>query len=705
MGYGLVYQGSKNFIAKEIVDRLPPATHFYDLFAGGCAITHAAMESGKYKYFHINDVSNAHILFADGVKGKYRDEKRWISREDFFKLKDVDEYVRVCWSFGCSGEAYLYPQLLELFKKALWYALMFNDYSLISEYDERIPSFFDKSKSVYENRISWRHRCNEVIRGCISLKKDWFVKEVQGKIKQGDYYAPKENIEAFLRKEKQVVDINENTRQNLQNLQNLESLKNLQNLKNLESLESLESLERLQNLKKLQSLESLQSLQSRLIVTQKDYSEVEIEKDSVVYCFDKDTEILTLDGWKLLKDIDIQKDMFLSREPQTKRLEYVKAVNYINYKYKGDMYKYEGRGFDLCITPNHRMFVNRKNGRNKTRSDDFITAERLFNNCNLQFISAGAEWQDYENDTQFDLCGQIVDKKLFARFLGIFVTYGCVNNQDIISITQSKEHILEILCDLLEKLNIKHSKNKYKRKATIFYISKKYLSFFKQFRSKETRGIPFEFLNTSKENMQALIDGMLDGDSDNERRKLYCGSKTLSNDFMELCFKCGYASTMSIARPKESFFKDENGIIKGKKPYYITSLRKKEYLTIRKDNKRVIKYNDDVYCITLEKWHTVLVRRNGKSVWCGQCDPPYVNSAGYNSSTFDHDRFYKWALEQKNIYISEYQMPDCFEVVWSRKKRVNLQHFCNLFKDECLFIPKSNEKHWTFETYSQNELF
>lgn len=35
--YGLLYQGSKNKIADKIIDLLPPADNFYDLFAGGSA--------------------------------------------------------------------------------------------------------------------------------------------------------------------------------------------------------------------------------------------------------------------------------------------------------------------------------------------------------------------------------------------------------------------------------------------------------------------------------------------------------------------------------------------------------------------------------------------------------------------------------------------------------------------------------------------
>ena len=46
------------------------------------------------------------------------------------------------------------------------------------------------------------------------------------------------------------------------------------------------------------------------------------------------------------------------------------------------------------------------------------------------------------------------------------------------------------------------------------------------------------------------------------------------------------------------------------------------------------------------------------------CDPPYSNSSGYRAGGFDHDKFYKWCLEQPGyVYISEYSMPDEFTLV------------------------------------------
>ena len=49
MRYGVPYKGSKNQIARWIIDILPSADTFVDLFAGGCSVTHVAILSNKYK--------------------------------------------------------------------------------------------------------------------------------------------------------------------------------------------------------------------------------------------------------------------------------------------------------------------------------------------------------------------------------------------------------------------------------------------------------------------------------------------------------------------------------------------------------------------------------------------------------------------------------------------------------------------------------
>ena len=131
MKYGLPYKGSKNKLAESIVSLLPKRTHLIDLFCGGCAVSHAALLRNKYEHIHINDINwMCPTLFIDALNGKYQNETRWISREDFFRLKDTDPYVAVVWSFGNNLRDYLYSKEIEPLKKAIHYAIFFRDYSI-----------------------------------------------------------------------------------------------------------------------------------------------------------------------------------------------------------------------------------------------------------------------------------------------------------------------------------------------------------------------------------------------------------------------------------------------------------------------------------------------------------------------------------------------------------------------------------------------
>ena len=136
MRYGVPYRGSKNKIADWVVDHLPDGKTLVDLFAGGCAVTHAAIFAGRWENFIINDLGDAPEVFENAVNGKYANEKRWISREDFYKLKDSDPYVSIVWSFGNNRRDYLYGKDIEPIKKAIHYARVFNDDSLMNQLKE-----------------------------------------------------------------------------------------------------------------------------------------------------------------------------------------------------------------------------------------------------------------------------------------------------------------------------------------------------------------------------------------------------------------------------------------------------------------------------------------------------------------------------------------------------------------------------------------
>ena len=161
MAYGLPYMGSKNSIAPKIISVLPKAENFYDLFCGGCAITECAMLSKKWNKVYFNDLDgDVPQLFLDAIDGKYKDRKEWVSREDFFRLKDKDAYIRLAWSFGYKGTSYAYSKEIEPYKKAYWYAVMYDDFSLLWKLGINIPKV--KAKSFKDKRLELKKRLKEI---------------------------------------------------------------------------------------------------------------------------------------------------------------------------------------------------------------------------------------------------------------------------------------------------------------------------------------------------------------------------------------------------------------------------------------------------------------------------------------------------------------------------------------------------------------
>lgn len=126
---GLPYQGSKRRIATRVVDLFPAAPVLVDVFAGGCAVTHAALLSKKFDKIIANDLSDAPSLFYYCAKYGLPEKPRWVSRSEFFALKDQDPLIRYCYSFGSTGKSYVYGRDIEPLKRAIHRAVVNGDLS------------------------------------------------------------------------------------------------------------------------------------------------------------------------------------------------------------------------------------------------------------------------------------------------------------------------------------------------------------------------------------------------------------------------------------------------------------------------------------------------------------------------------------------------------------------------------------------------
>ena len=224
MNYGIPYKGSKSKLAERLTNLFPKADNFYDLFCGGCAVAHAALLSHKYKTVHINDIEPKVVdLFIRATRGEFKNETRWISHEEFDRLKSSDYLVACLFSFGNDFCSYLYSKDIEPMKKAAHYAILFGDFSYFREWNKEVS---DKVESALKS-ISLSERQKRRLTLCRIVN----------------------NI--------------------------CKSKIQIQNLQNLERLESLERLERLQN---------LENLESYINSSSQDYSEIKIKQNSVIYC-------------------------------------------------------------------------------------------------------------------------------------------------------------------------------------------------------------------------------------------------------------------------------------------------------------------------------------------------------------------------------------------------------------------------------------
>ena len=120
MNYGMPYKGSKSKMAEWIIDILPGGKVLVDAFGGGGAISHCAVLSGKWEKVIYNELEPLIAkAFSMAAHGKFKGERRWISREEFNLLKDSDPYAAICFSFGNDLKTYCYGKDIEEGKRLL----------------------------------------------------------------------------------------------------------------------------------------------------------------------------------------------------------------------------------------------------------------------------------------------------------------------------------------------------------------------------------------------------------------------------------------------------------------------------------------------------------------------------------------------------------------------------------------------------------
>lgn len=358
-------------------------------------------------------------------------------------------------------------------------------------------------------------------------------------------------------------------------------------------------------------------------------------------CYDKETRVMTNNGLKFFKDVDIKDDLFMTLNPETKEVEYQKAFDYIEKPFKGKLVNIKTRSVNLTITENHNMV---KTDNNKIDIipyneiiQDIFTIPRKHNglkndidveNITIPPVEYGLRTKKiYKNNESI-----IVNMNDWMRFLGIFLTDGSLTydvkrGQYKISIYQTKTKYVKEIEDLLERLPFNFE---YKKQKNEYYCcSKQLASFLLNTKSKNMRTIPDYVFNVSKRQKEILLLWLFYGDGsftkNNELLRITVCSEIMVNQIVKLLFETGRICSLYKYHAKDRIW---NGrLMKSNYPMTTIQIVNKEQTYIKKKNVNMVDYDDNVYCVSVPN-KTLLVEKSGQLVWCGNswmnCSQPYI---------------------------------------------------------------------------------
>lgn len=341
-----------------------------------------------------------------------------------------------------------------------------------------------------------------------------------------------------------------------------------------------------------------------------------VDDKEKIKCFHPDTDILTINGFRNIKDIKVG-DLVATMNPETRETEYKPVTNFWEYDYEGKMYEPDTTGSErksnirFNVTSNHRMLRKNKKGLEFIEAKELVDNRDYYNYLPISSVfNTGDIVNVFEvpkiNNDNYKLNGRKETKfdiTSWLRFLGWYLSEGSLNKQKVF-IAQTKKETVEILKKDLYNLKIGFGKEE-----NGFYIYSKDLStYLKQFGLSGNKYIPREILNLHPSLLKHIFDTLILGDGFVRTKDKFTYttiSKQLAEDVCELSLKLGYAVFMR--KPQLTYKRD--------KLTYTVSIRKAEYGNVCKI--KSTDYEGKVYCVEVEPYHTIMSRYDGCCLWTG----------------------------------------------------------------------------------------
>lgn len=319
----------------------------------------------------------------------------------------------------------------------------------------------------------------------------------------------------------------------------------------------------------------------------------------------RDTEILTLTGWKRIDEISVGESV-MTRKDEDGALEW-NSVEAKPEIFAEKLYHFKNQSIDMMVTADHKMVVKRR--RRSSRGIYRTTAKELWGMSECVVPLTG-NWSGGSNDKLFGL-----DAEDVAEFVGWYLSEGSYKQKNgfknTIQISQSREVNPE-KCDrikaLCDRLGFKAKYYGDGFGVGIRAMPKELASLLHAQPTSEGKYIPEFFYGCSKPIVERLIESLVLGDGCTEaprgNRKLcsvfYSKSKKLADGFQILALLIGKRSTVR---------KSASGI-------YFVRLASKQWASVDDAKHAIVDYNDIAYCVTVKN-HAIYVRRNGLAAFTG----------------------------------------------------------------------------------------
>ncbi len=343
-------------------------------------------------------------------------------------------------------------------------------------------------------------------------------------------------------------------------------------------------------------------------------------------CYAADTDILTKRGW--LQFAQLTADDEVATVTPDGTLEYARPTQLHAYQYDGEMCAFVTKTIDILVTPNHQMYVCPKHGQGYifVPAQAILDAREMGNVGNYYSLQNQLRWAAPVTATTFSVPPCSYKRAYCAKplptfelgdwceFMGWYLSEGSTTvyaDRHEVNISQQKAENLPYIHALLTDMGLK-----FRYDGRCFIICNKQLTvYLRQFGKSHEKCIPRELLHLAPAFLARLYRGLLLGDG-TARRNEECyitASPHLANDVQELLIKLGYNANISVLEQPSA--RNPHW-----RPKYTVRRRVSKESTIFPQRHATRQpYSGMVYCCTVEPYHTVIVRRNGKPIVCGNC--------------------------------------------------------------------------------------